>query len=83
MSELAKEIAAGVSLNQSQVRIMGANADTQQPQKTTLLVHLVPLQQNFDPNALLLIYKMFWEKRVFINSSLFGAYEVVYVSYPG
>lgn len=83
VSELAKEIAAGVSLNQSQVRIMGANAAVQQLEETTVLVHLVPLQENFDPAHVFSIYKMFWERRVFIRSSLFGAYQVVYVHYPG
>ncbi|KAM7471826.1 hypothetical protein LguiA_010009 [Lonicera macranthoides] len=83
VSELAKEIAAGVSLNQSQVRIMGANADVQQLEETTVLVHLVPLQENFDPTHVFSIYKKFWERQVFIRSSLFGAYQVVYVHYPG
>ncbi|KAA8540289.1 hypothetical protein F0562_024148 [Nyssa sinensis] len=83
VSELAKEIAAGVSLNRSQVRIMGANAASQQLDKTVVLINLVPLRGNFNDSSVFSIYKKFWRKQVFVKTSLFGAYEVVYVHYPG
>lgn len=83
VSELGNEIANGVSLNISQTRIMGANAAGEQLEKTIVLVNLVPLKQNFDSATAHLIYRKFWKKQVFINSSRFGAYEVVYVHYPG
>jgi serine/threonine protein kinase len=62
---------------------MGANAASQQLDKTAVLIHLVPLQQYFDPNDVMLMYNNFWGRRVLINRSLFGSYEVVYVHYPG
>ncbi|KAK2983808.1 hypothetical protein RJ640_008484, partial [Escallonia rubra] len=81
--ELAKEIADGVSLNQSQVRVMGANAAGQQLDKTIVLVNLVPLSENFDPATAFFIYNKFWKRQILIKTSNFGAYEVVYVRYPG
>ncbi|KAL7191174.1 hypothetical protein ACSBR2_023277 [Camellia fascicularis] len=83
VSELAKEIAASVSLNRSQVRIMGANAATQQLEKTMVLLNMVPSQENFDESTAFLIYKKFWHKQVLIKTTLFGAYEVIHVRYPG
>ena len=83
VSELAREISASFSLNGSQVRIMGANAAEQQLEKTIVLINLVPSRQNFNESTAFSIYKKFWHKQVFIRNSLFGAYEVVYVHYPG
>ncbi|KAJ9568472.1 hypothetical protein OSB04_004438 [Centaurea solstitialis] len=83
VSELAKEIATGVSLNVSQARIMGANAAGEQLDETIVLVNLVPLKENFNPQTAFSIYEKFWKKQVFIKKSRFGAYEVVYVRYPG
>ncbi|KAF8400999.1 hypothetical protein HHK36_014302 [Tetracentron sinense] len=48
VSKLAEEIAAGVFMKQSQVRIMGANAASQQEEKTIILIDLVPLGEKFD-----------------------------------
>lgn len=83
VSELANEIASGVSLNRSQVRVMGANAASQQQEKTIVLINLVPSSINFNESTALLIYNNFWHKQVPIRASLFGAYEVVYIRYPG
>lgn len=83
VTELAKEIATGLSLNRSQVRIMGANSATQQLDKTMVLINLVPLKENFDSTSAFFIYKMFWTRQILINTSLFGAYKVVHVRYPG
>ncbi|GJN17904.1 hypothetical protein PR202_gb05012 [Eleusine coracana subsp. coracana] len=41
--ELAQDIASGVSMNQSQVRVMGANAAPEDPGKTVVLIDLVPM----------------------------------------
>ncbi|KAK6268203.1 hypothetical protein QUC31_012363 [Theobroma cacao] len=81
--ELAQEIAASVRLNHSQVRIMGANAASQELEKSTVLINLVPWEVKFDSSTSLLVYKKFWNRHVFIKPSLFGSYEVVYVHYPG
>ncbi|KAI3777895.1 hypothetical protein L1987_47698 [Smallanthus sonchifolius] len=83
VSELAKEIAKGVSLNVTQARIMGANAAGYQLDETIVIVNLVPLKQNFDFATVFSIYQKFWKKQVFISRSQFGAYEVVHVQYPG
>lgn len=83
VSDLADEIAAGVSLNHSQVRIMGANAANQQLDKTIILINLVPLGEKFNHTTALMIYQKFWLQKVFIESLLFGGYKVIYVQYPG
>ncbi|XP_012076933.2 receptor-like serine/threonine-protein kinase ALE2 isoform X1 [Jatropha curcas] len=83
VSELAQEIAAGVFMKQSQVRIMGANAASQQPEKTIVLIDLVPLGERFDNTTAFLTYQRFWHKQVVIKASDFGDYEVLYVRYPG
>ena len=83
VSELAEEIAAAVSLNHSQVRIMGADAASQQLEKTSVLINLVPKGLKFNDTTALFIYKRFWHREVSIKASVFGAYEVFYVHYPG
>lgn len=83
VTEFAKEIASGVFMVQSQVRIMGANAASQQPEKTIVLIDLVPLGEKFDNTTAFLTYQRFWSKEVVINNSFFGDYEVIYVKYPG
>ncbi|GMI89425.1 hypothetical protein like AT5G56890 [Hibiscus trionum] len=83
VSELAGEIAAGVFMKQSQVRIMGANAASEQPEKTLVLIDLVPLGEKFDNTTAFITYHRFWHKQVAIRTSLFGDYEVLYVRYLG
>ncbi|XP_057430746.1 receptor-like serine/threonine-protein kinase ALE2 isoform X2 [Lotus japonicus] len=83
VSELASEIATGVFMTQSQVRIMGANEATQQPDKTDALIDLVPLGEEFDNTTAFLTSDRFWHKKVAIKASNFGDYKVLYVSYPG
>ncbi|KAJ0687945.1 putative non-specific serine/threonine protein kinase [Helianthus annuus] len=83
VSELANEIATSVSLNASQARITGANAAGDQLDNTIVLINLVPLNQNFNPATTFSIYQKFWNKQLSINRTLFGAYEVVDVKYPG
>lgn len=83
VSELASEIATGVFMMQSQVRIMGANAASEQPDKTDALIDLVPLGEEFDNTTAFLTSERFWHKQVVIKASYFGDYEVLYVSYPG
>ncbi|XP_027126203.1 receptor-like serine/threonine-protein kinase ALE2 [Coffea eugenioides] len=83
VSELAKEISAGLSLNRSQVRIMGANAVNQQLEKTIVLINLVPEDEQFDATTAFSIYRKFWQREIFVQTSLFGKYEVLYVHYPG
>lgn len=83
VSKFAAEIASGVFMKQSQVRIIGANATTQQPEKTVVLIDLVPMEEKFDDATALLTDQRFWNKKVAINASYFGDYEVLYVRYPG
>ncbi|KAG5016147.1 hypothetical protein JHK85_022283 [Glycine max] len=83
VSELAKEIAASVLLNHTQVRIVGADAANQQLEKTTVLIDLVPKGVKFDDTTAFLIYKKFWYREILIDASVFGAYEVLYVHSPG
>ncbi|KAL2501313.1 receptor-like serine/threonine-protein kinase ALE2 [Forsythia ovata] len=83
VSELAAELAAGVFMKQSQVRIMGANAAGENPAKTIVLVDLVPLGERFDGTTAYLTFQRFWHQQVVIKTSFFGDYDVLYVRYPG
>ncbi|XP_020086494.1 mucin-2-like isoform X2 [Ananas comosus] len=83
VSELAQELANGVLMKQSQVRIMGANAANEQPEKTVVFIDLIPLGNKFDNTTIFLVNEKFWHKEVFINASYFGDYDVLYVIYPG
>ncbi|KAF7076118.1 hypothetical protein CFC21_080812 [Triticum aestivum] len=83
VSELAQEIASGVFMKQSQVHVMGANAATEDPEKTIVLIDLVPLGASFDNTTTLSVFERFWHKQVIINPTDFGNYDVLYVQYPG
>ncbi|KAK6914753.1 Serine-threonine/tyrosine-protein kinase, catalytic domain [Dillenia turbinata] len=83
VSELAEEIAAGLSLNRSQVQLMGANAASEQLEKTVVLINLVPLGETFNYSTAISTYEKFWNNQVIIRKYLFGAYETLYVHYPG
>lgn len=81
--EFSQEIASGTSIDQSQVRIMGANAANEHPDKTDVLIDLLPFEDHFENSTVFSISEKFWHKELFINSSLFGDYLVLYVTYPG
>ncbi|KAL9347328.1 hypothetical protein Peur_058694 [Populus x canadensis] len=83
MRELESEVAAGTYLEESQVKIMGAGADSQNQGKTVVDINLVPLGEKFDNTTAILTYDRFWKKKVPLNITLFGNYEVIYISYPG
>ncbi|KAK7284187.1 hypothetical protein RJT34_18928 [Clitoria ternatea] len=83
MTELENEIALGTYLEQSQVKIMGATADSQNQGRTVVDINLVPLGEKFDNTTASLTYERFWHKKVPLNRSLFGDYAVVYITYPG
>ncbi|KAF0916714.1 hypothetical protein E2562_011563 [Oryza meyeriana var. granulata] len=83
VSELAQDIASGVFMKQSQVRVMGANAATDDPEKTVVLIDLVPLGAKFDNATAFLVFERFWHKQVNINPMHFGNYDVLYVTYQG
>ncbi|KAL8498126.1 hypothetical protein ACS0TY_021453 [Phlomoides rotata] len=83
VSELAAEIASGVFMKQSQVRVMGANADEDNTEKTVVLIDLLPLGERFDDTTAYLTFERFWRKQVVIKTSIFGDYDVLYVKYPG
>ncbi|MED6123010.1 hypothetical protein PIB30_045352 [Stylosanthes scabra] len=83
VTKLAEEVAVGLSLNRSQVRIVGADAANLQLEKTNVLINLVPTGVKFNDTIAFSIYQKFWHKKVLRHASLFGAYEVLYVQYPG
>ncbi|KAE8687553.1 Serine/threonine-protein kinase PBS1 isoform 5 [Hibiscus syriacus] len=83
VAKLAREIASGVFMKPSQVRIMGANAASVKPEKTVVLIDLVPLDEKFDDTTAFITYHRFWHKQVAIKTSLFGDYEVLYFHYLG
>ncbi|KAL3573246.1 hypothetical protein D5086_027150 [Populus alba] len=83
LRELESEVAAGTYLEESQVKIMGAGADSQNQGKTVVDIYLVPLGEKFDNTTATLTYDRFWKKKVPLNITLFGNYEVIYISYPG
>ncbi|KAJ1285063.1 hypothetical protein BS78_03G252200 [Paspalum vaginatum] len=83
VAELAQDIASGVFMNQSQVRVMGANAAPDDPEKTLVFVDLVPLGPKFDNTTALSVFERFWHKQVIINPAHFGKYDVLYVLYQG
>lgn len=83
MNELEIEIAAGTYLEQSQVQIMGASADSQNQGRTTVDINLVPLGEKFDNTTAILIYDRFWHNKVPLNTSLFGNYQVMDINYTG
>ncbi|XP_011024518.1 PREDICTED: receptor-like serine/threonine-protein kinase ALE2 [Populus euphratica] len=83
MRELESEVAAGTYLEQSQVIIMGASADSQNQGKTVVDINLVPLGEKFDNTTAILTYDRFWKNKMPLNITLFGNYEVIYISYPG
>ncbi|OQU87404.1 hypothetical protein SORBI_3003G274300 [Sorghum bicolor] len=81
--ELAQDIASGVFMNQSQVRVMGANAAPDDPEKTVVFIDLVPLGPKFDNATAFLVFERFCNKQVIINPVHFGKYDVLYVLYQG
>lgn len=83
VNELEIEIATGTYLTQSQVVITGASADSQDQERTAVDINLVPLGEKFDNTTALLTYDRFWRKKLPLNRTLFGDYEVVYITYPG
>lgn len=83
VNELEIEVAAGTYLKQSQVIIVGASADIQNQERTAVDINLVPLGEKFDNTTAMLTYERFWQKKLPLNKTLFGDYEVVYITYPG
>ncbi|KAL6496526.1 hypothetical protein OROGR_029784 [Orobanche gracilis] len=83
VSELASEIATGVFMKQSQVRVVGANAAEDNPDKTIVLIDLLPLGEKFDYTTANFTFQRLWQKQVVINASYFDDYFVLYVRYPG
>lgn len=83
VNELEIEVAAGTYLKQSQVSIIGASSDEQNQEKTIIDINLVPLGEKFDNTTAALTYQRFLQKKVSLNRTLFGDYDVMYISYPG
>ncbi|OIV92105.1 hypothetical protein TanjilG_27260 [Lupinus angustifolius] len=83
MNELEIEVALGTYLEQSQVKIMGASADSQNQGRTNVDIYLVPLGEKFDDTTAALTSERFWHKKVPLNRSIFGDYTIVYLTYQG
>ncbi|KAL6627267.1 hypothetical protein ACP70R_030993 [Stipagrostis hirtigluma subsp. patula] len=83
VSDFAEEVSSGVNMAVSQVRVMGANVAGDQPDKTVVLVNLVPMQVKFDNATAFSAFENLWSKKVSLKQSVFGDYEILYVVYPG
>lgn len=83
VSELAKELASGLFLQTSQVRIVGANAVEANQDKTDVSADFVPLDTKFDNTTAHLLASRLWSGQVPLNETLFGTYVVIFVTYPG
>ncbi|VAH73348.1 hypothetical protein VPH35_050307 [Triticum aestivum] len=83
VSDFADEVGSGVHMARRQVRVMGANVAGDQPDKTVVLVHLVPMHVNFDKATALSTFQTLWSKKISLKPSVFGDYEILYVVYPG
>jgi hypothetical protein len=83
VSDFAEEVGSGVNMARRQVRVMGANVAGDQPDKTVVLVHLVPMHLNFDNATAFSAFQRLWSKRIPLKPSVFGDYEILYVVYPG
>ncbi|XP_002964459.2 receptor-like serine/threonine-protein kinase ALE2 isoform X2 [Selaginella moellendorffii] len=83
VSELAMEIAFGISMQQMQVQIAAANSFGEDFSLTETKVNLVPLGNAFRNQTAYHISQMFWGHRVPINEAYFVNYTVLYVIYPG
>ncbi|XP_015622425.1 receptor-like serine/threonine-protein kinase ALE2 isoform X1 [Oryza sativa Japonica Group] len=83
VSDFAEEVSSGVNMAQRQVRVMGANVAGDQPDKTVVLVDLVPMQVKFDNATAFLTFENLWSKKISLKPSVFGDYEILYVVYPG
>ncbi|XP_011080135.1 receptor-like serine/threonine-protein kinase ALE2 isoform X2 [Sesamum indicum] len=83
VTELEIEVAAGTYLKQSQVAIIGASADIQNQERTVVDINLVPLGEKFDNTTAMLTYQRFLHKKVPLNRTLFGDYDIMHIAYPG
>ncbi|XP_042437692.1 receptor-like serine/threonine-protein kinase ALE2 isoform X1 [Zingiber officinale] len=83
ITEFEAEMAAGTFLKQSQIKIMSAVGLKEKEGTTRVTIFLVPLGEKFDTTLVMLIYERLWQKKVPINKSIFGDYEVIYVHYSG
>ncbi|KAK4366139.1 hypothetical protein RND71_014019 [Anisodus tanguticus] len=81
--DLGIEVAEGTYLDPSQVVVVGASADNQNQEKTIVDINLVPLGEKFDNTTAMLTYERFWKKKVPLNRTMFGDYEVMHIIYPG
>lgn len=83
VNELEIEVSDATYLLQSQVVIIGASADHQNQERTAIDINLVPLGERFDNTTATLIYERFWKKKVPLNKTLFGTYDVAFITYTG
>ncbi|XP_015088203.1 receptor-like serine/threonine-protein kinase ALE2 isoform X3 [Solanum pennellii] len=80
--DLGIEVAKGTYLRPSQVVVVGASADNQNQERTIVDINLVPLEDKFDNTTAMLIYERFWKKKMPLNRTMFGDYDVMHIMYP-
>lgn len=83
VSLLTKEVASGTLLLQSQAKIAGVNAYSQDQRKTVVEIDLVPLGKAFDNLTVLMIFQRFRHHEVLSRESDFGNYRLVSIRYSG
>ncbi|KAG0614766.1 hypothetical protein M758_6G202100 [Ceratodon purpureus] len=83
VSELASELADGLFLQTSQVRIVGANAVESNQDLTDVSADFVPLSSKFDDTTSHLLASRLWSDQVPFNKAFFGSVSVLSVIYPG
>lgn len=83
VSELATELADGLFLQTSQIRIVGANAVEPNQDETDVTVDFVPLDSEFGNTTAQLLASRLWSGQVPLDETIFGNYLVIFVRYPG
>ena len=83
VSELASELADGLFLETSQVRIVGANTVESNLDMTDVSADFVPLASKFDNTTANLLASRLWSGQVPLNKTYFGSCVIIFVTYPG
>lgn len=80
---LTGEIAYGLLLHESQVRMVEAIADSQDQSKSIAKIDLVPLGKSFDNLTAIMIFQRLSNHQVLDSDSYFSNYTLMYIHYPG
>ncbi|KAH7284203.1 hypothetical protein KP509_34G043300 [Ceratopteris richardii] len=77
------EIADGLLLLPSQVRLQGASVDGQDEGRSIATIELVPLGKSFDNLTAIMIYERLLNHQALDSQSYFNNYTLMYLYYPG